>query len=109
MGLTISELLNIISKLAWNLAWAGAFILIGAVCSLLYLGYKAHQHVREGAELPEGSLPCPYCGSHNLKVQRLMKHYNVVCCNCNTDYPGYDTLEEAIEDWNWEEEENAKT
>ena len=99
----VEKIVKIINIIA-NLSMAAAIVAFLALIFFLYISYKAHQHIREGAELPEGSLPCPYCGSHNLKVQCLMKHYNVVCCDCNTDYPGYDTLEEAIEDWNWEEE-----
>jgi hypothetical protein len=99
----VEKIVKIIQVIG-NLSMAAAIVGFILLVFVLWFSHTAHRRVREGAELPEGSLPCPYCGSHNLKVQCLMKHYNVVCCNCGTDYPGYDTLEEAIQEWNWEEE-----
>ena len=97
---TAIKIIAVLRNIGFAIAIVGFILFV----FILWFSHTAHRRVREGAELPEGSLPCPYCGSHNLKVQCLMKHYNVVCCDCGTDYPGYDTLEEAIQEWNWEEE-----
>ena len=94
------EIINVLS----NLVLAATIIVFVVLCIMIYIGHKAHNKVNTGHDLPEGSHPCFYCGSHDLKVQKLMGRYNVVCQNCNTDYPGYPTLKEAIDDWNMEEE-----
>lgn len=99
----IDQLIEIINVLN-NLILAASIITFVIICIVIYIGHKADNKVNTGHDLPEGSNPCFYCGSHDLKVQKLMGRYNVVCRNCNTDYPGYDTLEEAIKDWNGEEE-----
>ncbi len=81
-----------------NIGFAILIVAIIAIVFWFYIGVKAHDKVNKGEDLQEGSNPCCYCGSHDLKVQCLMGRYNVVCRNCNTDYPGFDTLKEAIED-----------
>ena len=95
----VEEMITIVGAIR-NISFAILIVAIIAIAFWFYIGHKAHDKVNKGEDLPEGSYPCFYCGSHDLKVQCLMGRYNVVCRNCNTDYPGFDTLEEAIEDWN---------
>lgn len=100
---TITEKsIEIISVLK-NIGFAMLIVAIIEIALCYYIGCKARNRVNKGENLPKDSYPCFYCGSHDLKIQCLMGKYNVVCRNCNTDYPGFDTLEEAIKDWNGED------